>query len=331
MAATITPAPRGGNWKKWAIGAFVALLVIGTFVVALLMWAPWDSGSKTPDDTTTTAAINWQDVYEAGYEAGLGSCRLEDCLRFLEEQGCSAEEALVVEGLVLNLVGGNARELLNQLDFDFWVRASAGICEVEIEFGRGGATTTTTTIVVTTTHGGGGTTTTVATTTTTTAPARLPRCRDGLDNDRDGLIDYPADPGCSSRNDDSERNDPPTTTTSTTTTTPTTTTTTTSTTTTTTTTSTTTTTTLPAAPTVSVNPEYTWAWSGSNGEACFTFTATPSGNWTSVSWSTGAQGLTATVCRGVGFGWQITATATGPGGSGPSDSSTFDVLASPPR
>jgi hypothetical protein len=31
-----------------------------------------------------------------------------------------------------------------------------------------------------------------------------PRCSDGYDNDGDGLVDYPADPGCSSANDDSE-------------------------------------------------------------------------------------------------------------------------------
>ena len=85
----------------------------------------------------------------------------------------------------------------------------------------------------------------------------------------------------------------------------------------------------PASPTVSVNPPYDWKWAGSNDEACFTFTSTPVGVGT-VTWSTGAQGLTATVCRGVGYGWQIVATITGPGGQG-SDSSTFDVLASPPR
>ena len=31
-----------------------------------------------------------------------------------------------------------------------------------------------------------------------------PECSDGIDNDGDGLIDYPADPGCSSPDDDSE-------------------------------------------------------------------------------------------------------------------------------
>ena len=31
-----------------------------------------------------------------------------------------------------------------------------------------------------------------------------PRCSDGADNDGDGLVDYPADPGCGSPNDDSE-------------------------------------------------------------------------------------------------------------------------------
>jgi hypothetical protein len=49
-------------------------------------------------------------------------------------------------------------------------------------------TTTTTTSTTTTT-----TTTTPTTTTTTTLP---PACGDGLDNDGDGLTDYPADPGC---------------------------------------------------------------------------------------------------------------------------------------
>ena len=32
------------------------------------------------------------------------------------------------------------------------------------------------------------------------------QCNDGKDNDGDGLIDYPADPGCSSRRDNSELN-----------------------------------------------------------------------------------------------------------------------------
>jgi hypothetical protein len=32
-------------------------------------------------------------------------------------------------------------------------------------------------------------------------------CEDGLDNDGDGLIDYPADPGCADANDGSEKDD----------------------------------------------------------------------------------------------------------------------------
>lgn len=36
----------------------------------------------------------------------------------------------------------------------------------------------------------------------------VPECRDGVDNDDDGLIDHPDDPGCSSRSDDSESPDP---------------------------------------------------------------------------------------------------------------------------
>lgn len=36
------------------------------------------------------------------------------------------------------------------------------------------------------------------------AERRARACRDGLDNDLDGRIDYPADPGCSSKNDDTE-------------------------------------------------------------------------------------------------------------------------------
>jgi hypothetical protein len=34
---------------------------------------------------------------------------------------------------------------------------------------------------------------------------KLPQCRDGVDNDLDGFTDYPADPGCSSPEDDSEK------------------------------------------------------------------------------------------------------------------------------
>src|SRR6476659_8054425 len=36
---------------------------------------------------------------------------------------------------------------------------------------------------------------------------RSRQCRDGIDNDQDGRIDYPADKGCSSRNDNSEGSD----------------------------------------------------------------------------------------------------------------------------
>ena len=32
----------------------------------------------------------------------------------------------------------------------------------------------------------------------------LPDCQDGIDNDKDGLVDYPADPGCTSADDVSE-------------------------------------------------------------------------------------------------------------------------------
>ncbi len=46
---------------------------------------------------------------------------------------------------------------------------------------------------------------------TTTTPVVKPACSDGLDNDGDGLIDYPQDPGCTSIDDDDEIN--PTTTT----------------------------------------------------------------------------------------------------------------------
>ncbi len=36
-----------------------------------------------------------------------------------------------------------------------------------------------------------------------------PQCSDGIDNDGDGLVDFPADPGCSSTTDDDEFNPPP--------------------------------------------------------------------------------------------------------------------------
>jgi Ca-dependent carbohydrate-binding module xylan-binding len=42
--------------------------------------------------------------------------------------------------------------------------------------------------------------------TTTSSPAPAAQCSDGLDNDRDGLTDYPADPGCSSSTDNDESN-----------------------------------------------------------------------------------------------------------------------------
>lgn len=37
-------------------------------------------------------------------------------------------------------------------------------------------------------------------------PGPGPQCYDGVDNDGDGLVDYPADPGCSSTSDDDETN-----------------------------------------------------------------------------------------------------------------------------
>lgn len=39
-------------------------------------------------------------------------------------------------------------------------------------------------------------------------PPPAPQCDDGLDNDQDGLIDFPADPGCTSATDDSESPNP---------------------------------------------------------------------------------------------------------------------------
>jgi len=40
-------------------------------------------------------------------------------------------------------------------------------------------------------------------------PPSAPQCSDGIDNDGDGLVDYPADPGCSSATDDDEANAAP--------------------------------------------------------------------------------------------------------------------------
>ncbi len=42
--------------------------------------------------------------------------------------------------------------------------------------------------------------------TPSTTPPTTYQCNDGIDNDGDGLIDYPADPGCSSATDDDETN-----------------------------------------------------------------------------------------------------------------------------
>jgi thermitase len=42
-----------------------------------------------------------------------------------------------------------------------------------------------------------------------TAPPPSTQCSDGVDNDGDGLVDYPADPGCSSTTDNDETNAPP--------------------------------------------------------------------------------------------------------------------------
>jgi uncharacterized repeat protein (TIGR01451 family) len=39
-----------------------------------------------------------------------------------------------------------------------------------------------------------------------TPPTKVPQCSDKKDNDGDGLIDYPKDPGCASPQDDDERN-----------------------------------------------------------------------------------------------------------------------------
>jgi hypothetical protein len=37
-------------------------------------------------------------------------------------------------------------------------------------------------------------------------PTALAQCKDGIDNDGDGNTDYPADAGCSSKNDNDESN-----------------------------------------------------------------------------------------------------------------------------
>lgn len=43
--------------------------------------------------------------------------------------------------------------------------------------------------------------------TVSTPPAPTPACSDGIDNDSDGLVDYPSDPGCSNSSDDNEQNE----------------------------------------------------------------------------------------------------------------------------
>lgn len=81
-------------------------------------------------------------------------------------------------------------------------------------------TTTGTTTTGTTTTGTTGTTTTGTTTTTPTPPPTTTTpppttappsyaCSNGLDDDRDGKIDYPADPGCTSVSDTDEADPPP--------------------------------------------------------------------------------------------------------------------------
>ena len=53
------------------------------------------------------------------------------------------------------------------------------------------------------------TATATPTSTPTQSPPPRPECSDGVDNDGDGAIDFPADPGCGSANDDSEEDIPP--------------------------------------------------------------------------------------------------------------------------
>ena len=43
-----------------------------------------------------------------------------------------------------------------------------------------------------------------------TNASTLAQCEDGIDNDGDGLIDFPADPGCDDANDNDETDAPPT-------------------------------------------------------------------------------------------------------------------------
>ena len=45
--------------------------------------------------------------------------------------------------------------------------------------------------------------------TVTVNGAQDPQCSDGIDNDGDNLIDFPADPGCADANDDDETDAPP--------------------------------------------------------------------------------------------------------------------------
>ncbi len=66
-------------------------------------------------------------------------------------------------------------------------------------------TRTTTTSPTTSTRTSTSTRTATTTTSTRTAPTTtLAKCRDKIDNDRDGKIDYPADPGCTSLADNDE-------------------------------------------------------------------------------------------------------------------------------
>ena len=313
------------------VGALVIALVaitVGAGVLFVMLLTDGDDSATTTEAATTTAAtttvaddlnlaarVSALEQKDIGFEARLSA--IEAALPVLQarfdELGCAcladaelmAQFVVVVEAAAGTPYEGQAVALSLALD------------ECKRLTVTSSSLVTTTTATPTTTNGGGGP--------TTTAVQRKYQCNDGIDNDSDGLVDFGShrrnDPGCSSPTDDNEFNRvTPTTTTTTTVAT-------TTTQATTTTTTAATTTTVAAVPTISVTPEFAEDWVGSNGEACFTFTATATGG--TVAWSTGATGTSATVCRGVGNGWQISATVSGPGGQA-SDGATFNVNAHPP-
>lgn len=173
---------------KWYLTALTSLTVLAMVMVA----CPTDAEALTAPTmtvgavTSTTIALSWTDGGdETSYEVHRGTN--PDCTG---GSTLATLNANVLSTTLTNLTPNTLYRL------QIWAK-------------KGGQTKKSNCVTVTT-----GT----MTTTTTTPPPPPPECSDGINNDpaEDTLIDYPADPGCTSATDTTELGNPPPPTTTTT-------------------------------------------------------------------------------------------------------------------